>query len=252
MRPRLRVHPTLALSLSRTLSQRLIHSDQALVERHLRKMVLFADVSDEEILAISQKLQPKQYKKGWLIFSVGEPATSLYLIEKGQVKVVSDAETERETIAVLGEGEFFGEMALLTGEPRTAAVRAMTDVDLWVLSKADFEEILVAYPPIGLALSRVLGSRLEGADHHLVQHAAETHAPARAQPAGPGGVSHALPRPRPVAGRELDPGAASGSRRRSFPSSPGSAPSRSPRRSGSPLPPSWPSGCWVSRCPCFC
>ncbi|MDO9066303.1 MAG: cyclic nucleotide-binding domain-containing protein, partial [Chloroflexota bacterium] len=170
----IRVHPTLALSLSRTLSQRLIHTDQALVERHLRKMVLFADVSDEEILAISQKLQPKQYKKGWLIFSVGEPATSLYLIEKGQVKVVSDAETERETIAVLGEGEFFGEMALLTGEPRTAAVRAMSDVDLWVLSKADFEYILVAYPPIGLSLSRVLGTRLEGADHHLVQHGVET------------------------------------------------------------------------------
>jgi CRP-like cAMP-binding protein len=194
----LRAHPTLALSLSRTLSQRLIHTDQALVERHLRKMVLFADVSDEDILAISQKLQPKQYKKGWLIFSVGEPATSLYLIEKGQVKVVSDAETERETIAVLGEGEFFGEMALLTGEPRTAAVRAASDVDLWLLSKADFEDILVAYPPIGLALSRVLGSRLESADRHLVQHGVETHL-ATSQSRS---IQVALPSlPRPAAGR---------------------------------------------------
>jgi CRP-like cAMP-binding protein len=196
----LRVHPTLALSLSRTLSQRLIHADQALVERHLRKMVLFADVSDEDILAISQKLQPKQYKKGWLIFSVGEPATSLYLIEKGQVKVVSDAETERETIAVLGEGEFFGEMALLTGEPRTAAVRAVSDVDLWLLSKADFEDILVAYPPIGLALSRVLGSRLEQADRHLVQHGTETRA---ATPPSRQIIPALAALPRPAVGHEL-------------------------------------------------
>ena len=196
----IRVHPTLALSLSRTLSQRLIHSDQALVQGHLRKMVLFADVSDEEILAISRRLQPKQYKKGWLIFSVGEPATSLYLIEKGQVRVISDAETERETIAVLGEGEFFGEMALLTGEPRTAAVRAMSDLDLWVLSKADFEDILVAYPPIGLALSRVLGSRLETADHHLVQHGTET----RLAPLPSRSVQVVLPsQPRPATVRQL-------------------------------------------------
>ncbi len=174
----LRMYPGLALTLSRTLSQRLIHADQQLVERHLRKMLLFAEISDEDILAISHRLQPKQYKKGWVIFSNGEPATALYLIERGQVKVLSDAETEREVIAVLGEGEFFGEMALLTGEPRTASVRASTDVDLWALSKTDFEEILVAYPPIGLALSRVLGERLERADRHLVQHAAETHLPA--------------------------------------------------------------------------
>ncbi|NJD65002.1 MAG: cyclic nucleotide-binding domain-containing protein, partial [Chloroflexi bacterium] len=174
----LRLYPGLALTLSRTLSQRLIHADQQLVESHLRKMILFSQISDEEILSISRRLQPKQYKKGWLIFSNGEPATSLYLIERGQVKVLSDSETEREVLAVLGEGEFFGEMALLTGEPRTASVRASTDVELWVLSKTDFEEILVAYPAVGLALSRVLGERLERADRHLVQHAAEHHLPA--------------------------------------------------------------------------
>ena len=202
----LRLHPTLALTLSRTLSQRLIHADHQLVERHLRKMILLAGLSDEDILAISHRLQPKQYKKGWLIFSNGEPATSLYLIERGQVKVVSDSETERETIAVLGEGEFFGEMALLTGEPRTASVRAMSDVDLWALNKTDFEEILVAYPPIGLALSRVLGERLERADMHLVQHAAETRRPAVSRlPALPSLPSFpSLPSlPRPAVGHAL-------------------------------------------------
>ena len=107
---------------------------------------------------------------------------------------------------MLGEGEFFGEMALLTGEPRTASVRAMSDVDLWALNKTDFEEILVAYPPIGLALSRVLGERLERADMHLVQHAAETRRPAVSRlPALPSLPSFpSLPSlPRPAVGHAL-------------------------------------------------
>lgn len=168
----LATNPAISLAISRVLSQRLTRVDRKLVTQHLRKMLLFAGLSDDDLATIAKKLHPLQVKEGQLIFAEGEPGDNLYLIESGQVLVVSDAATEREIIARLSEGEFFGEMALLSGEPRSAAVRAVTAANLWVIGKADFEEIVTTYSPVGLTLSRVLSQRLEQTERHLVEHAA--------------------------------------------------------------------------------
>lgn len=165
----LATNPAISLAISRVLSQRLIRADRQLATQHLRKMLLFAGLSDADLLAVAKKLHPLQVTEGQLIFAEGEPGDKLYLIESGQVLVVSDVATERE-VARLGEGEFFGEMALLSGEPRSAAVRAVTATNLWVIGKADFEEIITTYPLVALTLSRVLSQRLEQTERHLVEH----------------------------------------------------------------------------------
>jgi CRP-like cAMP-binding protein len=89
-------------------------------------------------------------------------------VAKGQVKVVLIGDDGREVIlSVLGEGEFFGEMALLDDEPRSAHVIAMEDSDLLVLRREDFESILAQSPQIGLALLRELTRRLRRADEKV-------------------------------------------------------------------------------------
>lgn len=188
-------HPTLALSISSVLSRRLAQADRQLVEQRLKKVFLFSALAENELYALAQKLQPRQYKRNWLIYAEGEPGEEMFIIQSGKVKVVSDAATEKHTLATLSDGDFFGEMALLAGGLRSAAVRAITDLNVWVLSKCDFEEMVNAHPAIGLELSRALSQRLLRTDQALAQ---------RRPPPRPAPATSALERPvvpiaRPVA-----------------------------------------------------
>ncbi|MEW6232555.1 MAG: cyclic nucleotide-binding domain-containing protein [Chloroflexota bacterium] len=179
-------HPTLALSISSVLSRRLAQADRQLVEQRLKKVFLFSALAENELYALAQKLQPRQYKRNWLIYAEGEPGEEMFIIQSGKVKVVSDAATEKHTLATLSDGDFFGEMALLAGGARLAAVRAITDLNVWVLSKCDFEEIVNAHPAIGLELSRALSQRLLRTDQALAQ---------RRPPPRPAPATSALERP---------------------------------------------------------
>jgi len=103
--------------------------------------------------------------KNSVILFEDDPGDALYVVAKGQVKVVLIGEDGREVIlSVLGEGEFFGEMALIDDEPRSAHVIAMEDSTLYVLRREDFQGILEHSPGIGLALLRELSRRLRRVD----------------------------------------------------------------------------------------
>src|SRR5207247_954755 len=85
----------------------------------------------------------RAYPKNSVILFEDDPGDALYVVAKGQVKVVLIGEDGREVIlSVLGEGEFFGEMALIDDEPRSAHVIAMEDSTLYVLRREDFQGIL--------------------------------------------------------------------------------------------------------------
>lgn len=89
-------------------------------------------------------------------------ADAMYLIESGQVKVsvMSGAGQQERVINYLGPGNFFGEMALLLNQRRSATVTVTIDADLWVLHKADMDELLAESPEIALQLTRELSRRL--------------------------------------------------------------------------------------------
>jgi predicted acylesterase/phospholipase RssA/CRP-like cAMP-binding protein len=114
--------------------------------------------------AISARLHLERYRKGEVVFVEGGSGDSMYLIESGQVKVVSDMDGEERLFAYLGPGNFFGEMALLLGEPRSATVKVDIDAELWVLHKADMGELLEQYPSIAVTISRELSRRLRETD----------------------------------------------------------------------------------------
>jgi len=107
----------------------------------------------------------RAYPKNSVILFEDDPGDALYVVAKGQVKIVLIGEDGREVIlSVLGEGEFFGEMALIDDEPRSAHVIAMEDSTLYVLRREDFQGILEHSPGIGLALLRELSRRLRRVD----------------------------------------------------------------------------------------
>lgn len=80
----------------------------------------------------------KQLKSGEILFKEGAPGDEMYLIRSGKIRIVKDLEGTKKTLAVIGEGEFFGEMALLDKRPRSAAAIAETDAKLIIVDRNAF------------------------------------------------------------------------------------------------------------------
>jgi len=133
--------------------------------QNLRRIPFFSSLPDTELRAISERLQRERYLKGQVIFSEGQEGDALYLIDSGQVKVVTGPAEEEKILAYLGPGNFFGELALLLDEPRSATVRVVIDVEVWVLRKGELEDLLEDHPIIALQMSRELSRRLVETSH---------------------------------------------------------------------------------------
>jgi hypothetical protein len=99
----------------------------------------------------------------------GEPGDAMYLIEAGQVQVVRQEGTRHIILAELGPGEVVGEMALLTGDVRSATVRALSNLDVLWLSADDFDAVLNTYPSLALDLSRLLSERLRNTTQRVAR-----------------------------------------------------------------------------------
>jgi CRP/FNR family cyclic AMP-dependent transcriptional regulator len=131
----------------------------------LRSVPLFGQVPEADLRALAQLVRERTHPRGSLILTQGDPGEALFLIRSGQVKVSVVAEDGREVIlSVLGPGSFFGEMALVDDEPRSAHVIAMEDTSLLQLRREDFRSRLRTSPELSIALLRELSRRLRRAD----------------------------------------------------------------------------------------
>ena len=131
------------------------------IEESLSRIPFFRSLSPLTLSAISAKLRFVHLSDNEIVFAEDHPADSMYLIESGQVKVsINTAGGQEKVINYLGPGNFFGEMALLLDQPRSATVTVMIDADLWVLYKADLDELLAEHSEIALQLTRELSQRL--------------------------------------------------------------------------------------------
>jgi CRP-like cAMP-binding protein len=107
----------------------------------LKKYCYFSNLSHNALEVLSKKLQIVEHPAGTHIIREGEPADAFYMVKKGEVEVSKKTPTGKSTIlSIKGDGEGFGEMALLTCSPRIASVAAKTDVILLKLLKSDFED----------------------------------------------------------------------------------------------------------------
>jgi len=138
------------------------------VANALRSVPLFTELRDEDMERISQVARDRPYRKNSVIVFEEDPGDALYVVKKGQVKVVLVGEDGREVIlSTLKQDEFFGEMALIDDEPRSATVIAMEDSTLLVVRRQDFQNLLDDCPRIAVGLLRALTKRLRQADQQI-------------------------------------------------------------------------------------
>jgi hypothetical protein len=130
-----------------------------LVERviFLRKVPLFEALAPQELEPIAAVTEEEDFSEGELLAGRGEPGDTLYVIIDGQVQVLGASEQE---LAILGPGEFIGEMAVISSKPRAASLLAKSDVRVLELHKPAFEAILRERPETALAMMRILCDRL--------------------------------------------------------------------------------------------
>ncbi len=131
------------------------------LERALRGIDLFRPLSDDELRLAASRFRTLHYSAGEKVIEEGASGDSFFVIDRGEVQVLKRFGDVVRPLATLMEGQFFGEMALLTGEQRTASVVALSDVDLFTLDKVGFEAVLVANPSIAVDISTILSERRE-------------------------------------------------------------------------------------------
>lgn len=135
---------------------------------HLKRVPLFADFEDAELDELLGVMKEKRFLRDATILIQRDPGESCFLIVSGEVKVSLFGEDGKEIIlAKLGEGEVFGEMALLSGSPRSATVIALQDTTLLVLEREEFHKVLVRAPKLALKILGVLADRLRKADEKI-------------------------------------------------------------------------------------
>lgn len=130
----------------------------------LRGVPLFNNLTDSDLRLIASHLRRESYPKGSIVFREGDFGDTMYIVESGQVMVVSQA--TGETIAQLGPGSFVGEISLLLTQPRTASLEVAIDALLWALNKSDFESLISTRPTMALEMMRELSKRLVSTTRH--------------------------------------------------------------------------------------
>jgi cAMP-dependent protein kinase regulator len=134
---------------------------ERVLENLLAFSALFKPFSPEERKQVVDKFTMEKFPSGALILEEGAAGDCLYIIKKGEVEAFTESPRgEILTLARLKEGDFFGEISLLTGRPRTASVKALRPVELARLNKKDFDQIAAHLPPIIKTLEEFLHLRL--------------------------------------------------------------------------------------------
>ncbi|HEY7787821.1 MAG TPA: mechanosensitive ion channel family protein [Casimicrobiaceae bacterium] len=143
----------------------------------LGAMDLFSSLTDAERAALARKLTTSAYVPDEMVFRAGEPADSLYLLAQGVVEVVGeDGRGTRHKLATLHAPAYFGEMGLLLGQPRAAAVVATGEALCYRLDKEGFDAIIHARPELAEVLAQVLAERQAANDATLQALDAEVRA----------------------------------------------------------------------------
>ena len=129
------------------------------VVSQLEKVPLFSDCSQRELQTISKAVKDVYHPAGTVIAREGEPGVGLFVISDGTAEVTIGGKKK----ATLGRGDFFGEIALLDGGPRTATVTAITDVKLLGLTEWVFRGLMQEHPTIALKTLQQMAGRLRTA-----------------------------------------------------------------------------------------
>jgi CRP/FNR family cyclic AMP-dependent transcriptional regulator len=141
----------------------------------LARVPLLTGLSQDELERIAQVAVPRSFPKGARVFHEGDESDACYIVRSGEVRVTREHSDGRAiTLATLGEGEIFGELAMLDGEVRSASVEALADTELLAVAARDMRGLLERNPEITAKLVVALTRRVRETNERVAQQSFQT------------------------------------------------------------------------------
>jgi CRP-like cAMP-binding protein len=139
-------------------------------EEMLKSVPMFSELGKKDLERLARLMVPRSVKAGETIIKENDQAAGFFVISSGKVEAVRSADTDHaQVLATFGPGDFFGEMALFEGFPRSATVRAVDDTECLAMTRWDFMAELKNHPEIAVGMLPVLVRRLREADARLAE-----------------------------------------------------------------------------------
>jgi CRP-like cAMP-binding protein len=134
----------------------------------LRRCRLFRDLGADLVTEIVRSMAPRRYRRGEVIFHQGDPGDALHIVARGRVKIVlTSPEGDEAIIATVRPGDFFGELTLIDGAPRSATATAVEPVGTLVLARDRFRELLATNPVLRDNLEVSLAAEVRRMNEHV-------------------------------------------------------------------------------------
>ncbi len=140
-------------------------TEEADLKKALKSIPLFKELTKRDLSALIKIIHNRTFVAGEYIFYKGDPGIGLYLIREGEVEMQREnSSNEKKVLASFGKGDFFGELALVDGEKRSASAIAKSTCKISVIFKPDLDEFIEKYPRKGIkiltGISSIIALRL--------------------------------------------------------------------------------------------
>ena len=132
----------------------------------LERTPIFSELTKRDLNALAQTARHRKYAAGEVIIKEGGDAVGCFIVASGEVEVVKglDSPDQKEVLATLGPGDFFGEMAIIDDAPRSATVRAIKETECIAITRWDFMAEVRTRPDIAIHMLPVLVKRVRAAE----------------------------------------------------------------------------------------
>lgn len=135
----------------------------------LRNIPLFESMEEDDLGALVARLREVRFEAGATVFSQGDEGDAMYLIEEGSVDIVAGAAKQQVTLASLFKQQYFGELSLLDGAPRSARAVAARDTVLLALDRDDFVDFVKRRPEAALSIMHEIGERIRATNEAMTR-----------------------------------------------------------------------------------
>ena len=149
----------------------------------LRNVPIFSDLTKRELREIEKIIHHRNYQLGEVIFNQADPGLGMYIVIKGSVQIVNNQNPEHVVVySELGDGDFFGDLALVDDSDRSASALSAGETRLIAFFRPDMQDILSRFPAIGnkllMGLAQVIAQRLRKTNKYLIEAQQKMHAAA--------------------------------------------------------------------------
>jgi small-conductance mechanosensitive channel len=155
-------YPTRTLHVERSRRIGIQEVEGGTIVERLSAVDIFAPLSIEETSMLAQAAVSHVFAPGETVIRAGDPGSSMFVVHNGRVSVQINDNGKLRTVATLSDGDFFGEMALFTGEPRTANVVALEETEVLEIGHKAMKHVFETNPDLVESLSYIIAERREG------------------------------------------------------------------------------------------